>query len=198
MEKSKNKKSYKYILSEVVGMVKSACERDERWKYHVFPVVRYGKLLASKLRADKEVVELSCWLHDLTRIRGDVKNHHITSSIEAEKILKALGYDDEKIYKVRGCIYAHRGSVKVVKKNIEEEIVACADSMAHFEFAIILFYSAFGRKKLSLEDGTEWISAKIERSWKKISIPMAKRVVEKRYRELKYILSYKKEKEVSQ
>ena len=168
-----NRKSYKYILDDVVDLVKKACESDQRWKYHIYPVVKYGNMLADELGADKEIVELSCWLHDLTRIKGEVENHHITSSDEAEKILNDLGYDKDKTEKVKGCIRAHRGSVNMKKKNIEEEIVASADAMAHFEFAIILFYSAFGRKGLSLEDGTKWISEKIERSWNKISIPSA-------------------------
>lgn len=183
---------YNSVLKQVILIVKKACESDDRWKYHIYPVVKYGKLLASKLKADKEIVELACWLHDLTRIKGDVKNHHMTSANEAGEILSGLDYNKEKIEKIQNCIRSHRGSVKIKKNSIEEEIVASADAIAHFSFAIILFYSAFGRKKLSLEDGTRWISDKIERSWNKISLPEAKKLARHRYLEIKDILVYKK------
>ncbi|NTU66750.1 MAG: HD domain-containing protein [Candidatus Moranbacteria bacterium] len=186
----KNDYNYARILNEVKCVVKDACTTEDRWKYHIYPVVEYGKMLAKKLGADIEIVELACWLHDLTRVRGDVKNHHKTSSYEATIILKKLKYSPEKIKKVSRCIYAHRGSCNIKKTSIEEEIVACADAMSHFEFRIILFYSAFGKKEMSLEDGAKWIDDKIERSWKKLTIPFARKMVEDKYKSIKEILSF--------
>jgi len=192
MTEKSEKKDYDYskILREVEGVVKQTCKTEDRWRYHIYPVVEYGKMLARKLGADIEIVELACWLHDLTRIKGDVKNHHKTSATEAVEILKKLKYNPKKINMVARCIYAHRGSCNIKKTNIEEEIVACADAMSHFEFRIILFYSAFGRKQMSLEEGTKWINDKVDRSWKKLTIPFAREIVKNKYIAIKEILNF--------
>lgn len=58
---------------------------------HVTTVVKYAKLLAKRLNADVEIVEISAWLHDLMVFRGDDVAHEITGSNEAEKILKKFG-----------------------------------------------------------------------------------------------------------
>lgn len=197
MSKRIKKYNYAKILREVKDIVKGACTTEDRWKYHIYPVVKYGRLLSKKLGADKEVVELSCWLHDLTRIKGDIKNHHKTSASEATKILKEFNYDPKKLDKVARCIYAHRGSCNIKKTNIEEEIVACADAMSHFEFRIILFYSAFGKKGMSLEDGTTWINNKINRSWNKLTIPFAKNMMREKYETMKEILDFTRRKNFS-
>lgn len=190
LKRTRKINNYQQVLREVIGMVKDACKTEDRWRYHIFPVVEYGKLLSKKFNADKEIVELACWLHDFTRITGDVENHHVTSAIAAKKILEGLNFDEEKTKMIADCVYAHRGSVNVHKKNIEEKIVACADAMSHFEFRIILFYSAFGRKNMSLENGVRWIDDKIERSWKKISIPFARELVREKYVAMKEILNF--------
>lgn len=187
------KNNYLNILKEVKKIVKKTCATEDRWRYHIYPVVEYGKLLAKKFNADEEIIELSCWLHDLTRIMGDVSNHHVTSSIKATGILRKLGYDEAKIKRVADCIYKHRGSSNFKKSSKEEEIVACADAMSHFEFRIILFYSAFGKKRMSLEDGTRWISNKIDRSWNKLTIPFAKGIMKDKYKSMKEILSFTEE-----
>lgn len=189
--------AYDDILSAVVSYVKEKCQFEERWKYHLYPVVIYAKKLSEIYNADKEVVELAAWLHDIKRIMGDVENHHITGAELSEDLLKNLGFPKVKIEKVKNCIIKHRGSVYYDNKNIEEKIVACADAMSHFDFRIILFFSAFGRKSMSLEEGTKWIRAKIERSWKKVCLPEAVRMVKDKYDIMKDILSHVGDDELS-
>ena len=41
--------------------------------------------------------------------------------------------------------------------------------MAHFDCIPSLFHLAFGERKMSLEDGTEFVKGKIERDYNKLS-----------------------------
>ncbi|MBU4086501.1 MAG: HD domain-containing protein, partial [Nanoarchaeota archaeon] len=71
------------------------------FKYHISAVVKNAMLLANKLKADKDVVEMAAYLHDMARSlnRDDVKEfvneneHHIEGAKQSEIFLKELGYD---------------------------------------------------------------------------------------------------------
>jgi len=129
------------------------------------------------MNADEEIVEISALLHDITRLSGDHKNHHISGQLEAEKILKEFNYPQNKIEKVKHCIHAHRGSKEIKRETIEADIVASADAMAHISQVSIFFYK---EKK--------WIKEKIERSWKKL-MPEAKSMMLKKYEAIKLFLN---------
>ncbi|MHA1721275.1 MAG: HD domain-containing protein [Promethearchaeota archaeon] len=150
-------------------------------------VVKYANKLAEKLGADKEIVEVSAWLHDITRLKGDPENHHISGPIEAEKILKQLNYPQDKIEKVKHCIHAHRGSQSIKRETIEAECVASADAMAHFDNVPALICVAFVKKQMTIEEGKNWVRNKLERSWKKL-IPEAKEIVLLKYEAVKLLL----------
>jgi len=64
------------------------------YKYHLLPVVEYAAKLAEICDVDKEIVELSAWLHDIGRIKFGARNHELTGAAEAERILKQFGYSD--------------------------------------------------------------------------------------------------------
>ena len=66
------------MIEKIKNIVKKECEKDNwSWDYHMVSVVKYAHQLAEKLGADKEIVEISAWLHDITRLKGDPENHHI-------------------------------------------------------------------------------------------------------------------------
>jgi uncharacterized protein len=177
------------IIKKVIKYVKSNCDMKERWKYHLYPMSKYAMLLADKYKADKEVVILASWLHDITRTKGGVENHHITGAREAEKILKREGYARDKINQIKSCIYSHRGSIRIKRKTIEAEIVANADALSHFEFGIIFFYNAYGDNKMTIDKGAEKIIKKLKRSWNKISLPIARKIARDKYLAMENILS---------
>jgi len=180
------------MINKIKEIVKKECEEDNcNWNYHIQTVVKYANLLAEKLGADKEIVEISAWLHDITRLKGDKENHHITGPIEAEKILRKLKYPQTKIDKVKHCINAHRGSQDIKRETIEAECVASADAMAHFDNVAATLYLAYGLKKMNVEDGKRWVMEKLERSWKKM-IPEAKEIILPKYEAAKIILKEKK------
>jgi len=95
------------------------------------------------------------------------KDHHINSAIEAEKILKSFDYPTEKI---------------------EAECVASADAMAHIQNVPALLYSAYIQRGMDIDEGTQWLKRKLERSWNKL-IPEAQDMARDKYEAALKILS---------
>jgi len=145
---------------------------------HFVIVVKYALELAELEKADKEVVEIAAWLHDITSIMGYHENHHISGSKVAEELLTRLNYPKDKIEEVNHCILTHRGSVPLKKETKEAQILADADAMAHFD--------RFGSLVKFL--GKRETLAKLERSYNKLSEnakPLVKEKLEEARRELK-------------
>ena len=88
------------LVQAISDIVEEKSKKDtnifgyEIWTYHVAIVVKYAKLLAERLGADKEIVEISALLHDYASIKDSsiYKEHHMYGAIEAEKILNGFNY----------------------------------------------------------------------------------------------------------
>jgi len=63
-------------------ILEMAEKRRWDWKTHILSVVDTGNKLAEKYDADSEVVELSCWLHDITKMKGGEKEHNIKPALD--------------------------------------------------------------------------------------------------------------------
>lgn len=56
-------------IEDIRKLVEAECKKDsnifgyEIWRYHILPVVKYAKILARKLNADEETVEIAALLH---------------------------------------------------------------------------------------------------------------------------------------
>ena len=129
------------MVKEIAKTVEEACKKETNyfdygvWAHHVLPVVKYAKLMARKLGADEEIVEIAALLHDYASVKDyDLyENHHLHGAELAEQILKGHNYPQDKIEQVKHCILSHRGS-KVTQRLTKEALcVADADSMAHFD-----------------------------------------------------------------
>ena len=160
------------------------------YRHHLLPVVEYAEKLAEICDVNKEVVELSAWLHDIGRIKFGARNHELTGAAEAERILKQFGYSDEIIEQVKHCILAHRGSGSIQPQTMEAKVVATADALAHFDMFLPLL-TAIGKRGKGKDDKIiyRWIYEKMERDWnKKILIPEAMEIAEEKYRAIKLAL----------
>jgi uncharacterized protein len=157
------------------------------WKGHIESVVKYSKMLAKKTGADEEIVEIAALLHDIMKIKGQREGHHITGSEEAAKILKELGYPEDKIEKVKHCILTHSSDEKYLPMTKEAKAVASADALAHFDMFEDIAHSAYVKKGLDSEEARKFILGKYERSWKKM-MPEAREIAKKRYDAIKLIL----------
>lgn len=177
------------VISE---LVEDACKRETNhfgygiWKHHIVHVVKYSKELAVRTGADVEVVEIAALLHDYASIKdfSMTAEHHIYGAQEAETLLKRLGYSDDKIQQVKTCIYCHRGSVPVEKPTRESVCVSDADAMSHFAAIPSLYYLAFTKHGMGIDEANAWLSAKLERSWQKLS-PEGKDLVRNQYESFK-------------
>jgi putative nucleotidyltransferase with HDIG domain len=161
----------------------------EIWIYHVVIVVKYAKILAEKLGADKEIVEISALLHDYASIKDSsmYKEHHMYGAIEAEKILKGFNYPEERINKIKDCIIQHRGSVPLDRTTKESICIASADAMAHIDQVPSLLHLVYYKRKMDVNEGANWVIKKLERSWNKLC-PEAKEIMEYKYESAKIIL----------
>ena len=97
-----------------------------------------NKILPFYPEADKEVVIISVWLHDIGWADGDLKNDHaVKSEQEAIRFLTDIGYPKEKIDVVAHCVRAHRCK-DVMPETIEAKILVAADSASHLTDAVYL------------------------------------------------------------
>lgn len=175
------------MISEIQLHIKELCEQDKKYgmrayNTHFLSTVKYAKILAEKLGADVEIVEIAAWLHDVASIRGDYEDHHIKGAEYAEKYLKEqFNYPQEKIDQIKHCIHAHRGSKDIKRETVESECVASADAMSHFDDIAAMFGLAYiGHKVTETEEAKQFVKSKLQRSWNKL-IPEAKDIIKDKY-----------------
>ncbi len=139
--------------------------------YHIEAVVKNAEILANKYNADKEICIIAAWLHDIASIT-DYKlyeEHHIHGTKIASEILEKFKYDDDKIELVKACILNHRGSIDNKRLSKEEQIIADADAISHFDSVPSLLYLAYKERNMNIEDGKNFVRSKLERSFRKLS-----------------------------
>lgn len=64
---------------------------------------------------------------------GSREEHHLYGEKIAEELLTKLNYPKDKLELVKKCVLNHRGSTNLKRKTVEEECVADADVIAHFD-----------------------------------------------------------------
>lgn len=163
------------------------------WKYHIVPVVKYAKKLARKYKVDAEILELAALLHDIGRV--DIKHdedHHIVGVPIAEKILRKLDYSDKIIGEIKHVVASHRTSQGPKPRTMIAKIVANADALAHFDILPMFFY--WRHRRYKFEDNVKFVENKIKKDWQiKLTLPGAKKMVEKKYKAIILLLDALKE-----
>lgn len=157
--------------------------------YHIEAVAKNAEILANKYNADKEVCIIAAWLHDIASIT-DYKlyeEHHIHGAKIASEILKNFKYDSDKIELVKACILNHRGSIDNKRLSKEEQIIADADAISHFDSIPSLLFLAYKEKNMNIEEGKKFVKNKLERSFRKLSIE-SKMYYEEKYKNVMNIL----------
>jgi len=183
------------ITKEIANLVEKTCKKKSNyygygaWSHHIVSVVKYAKILAKKLKADEEVIEIAALLHDYASVLDKklYPQHHIHGARLAGEILTKYKYPKAKIEIIKKCILNHRASIKRKRASIEEKIIASADSMAHFDNVDSLLQLAYVIHKMGIDEGTKWVLEKLERSYKKL-IPEAKEIIEKKYKAIQKAL----------
>jgi len=177
----------KNIVEEVRKFVEEECKKPyneytyEVYTFHIVQVNKYAKEMAKKLGADLEIVELASWLHDIGLVKFGRENHHVTGAKVAGETLGEMGYPIERIEKVKKCIVNHRGSENSLRESVEEQIIADADAMAHFDTIGGLFKVNFLiQKDKDQGEITQFIREKYINSYKKLS-KEAKDIIKPKY-----------------
>lgn len=138
------------------------------WNNHIKLVYENGHKLALERNADIEIVDLATILHDVARVIGfgPIEEHNKYGAEMVENILKKYNYPQEKIEFVKKCIYNH---IDNPKESVEEEIIADADVLAHFDNLSMLYWIAIGKRKLNCDDAKEFVKKKLEFDFNKLS-----------------------------
>lgn len=120
------------------------------------------RILENYPEADKEIVLLSVWLHDIGRAIGEENvDHAVKSEVEARRFLSQIKVAPEKIEKVAHCIRAHRCR-DVQPETLEAKILAAADSTSHMtDIDYIVMFSFMPKDS---------IIAKLERDYRDVGL----------------------------
>ena len=159
------------------------------WNEHIKFVVKNALDLANEFGADKEIVELGALLHDIAQPSGigPREEHHIYGTQIAEELLTKYNYPKDKIERVKQCVLNHRGMTNFPRNTIEEECIADADVIAHFDCLPSLFNLAFKELNLSIPEGTEFVKKKLQRDYGKLS-KKTKVILKDRYENIMNVL----------
>lgn len=157
------------VLNAINEYKETSSDHYDFWNNHIKYVVSESINLAKEYNADLEIVELGALLHDIALIKnvGDKTDHHINGAKIAKEILEKYNYDEEKKNRVVNCVYNHRSSKNAT--NIEELCVCDADILAHFDNIPMLFYSAFIRGNVSMNDIKDWLNKFFEKDYNDLS-----------------------------
>ncbi len=165
------------LIEEIRITVERACAAESNvfgygiWTHHITRVAHHAVRLASVFEADPEIVEVAALLHDYASVKDEAlyEDHHLHGPIEAGKLLAGLGFPADRAAAVRQAIAAHRASVEVERRNPEAECLANADALAHIENVPSLLHLAYVRRRQGIDEGADWVRAKLTRSWGKLS-----------------------------
>jgi len=96
--------------------------------FHAIRVYNLCLRLGEKLDADLDVLKAAALLHDVG-YKENMEKHEILSAKIAEKILRNVGFPEEKIDKVTYCIKAHRFLRSCKAESLEAKILQDADRL---------------------------------------------------------------------
>lgn len=165
------------------------------WNDHIKYVVKNAVELAKKYEADIEIVELGALLHDIAMPSeiGPREEHNIYGAKIADELLSKLNYPEERKERVKECVLRHRGSKDLPRNTIEEQCVADADVIAHFDCIPSVFRLAFSKDgmDMSVADGTKFVKKKLERDFYKLS-KRTKEELKDRYENIMQVLFVEK------
>ncbi len=177
------------IINEIYEEVKRRCSLPSNfygvgaWDHHIEIVYQIAKNNAKLYGANQDIVSLAALLHDIASVTNKdyTEEHHLIGAEIAEELLQKYNLTQEQITLIKKCILNHRGSRLMTKNSPEEICLADADAMAHFYSIPSLLEMVYVEKKLSIDDGAEFVLNKLKRSYNKLS-PQGKKIVSSRYK----------------
>ena len=141
------------------------------FREHVQFVHKYVVLLAKEKDVDREVLELSALLHDISMTDGSLERskHNEFSASIAEELLRRESYPEEKIHLVKKCILNHSSKRAGFRTTKEEQILVDADGLSHFDAINSLYSLANKVMGLSDAEAISFIQDKLTKDFLEIS-----------------------------
>ena len=186
-----NDKMIKIIYDEVKKrcMLPSNVYGIGAWDHHIELVYKIALEICDEYGANHDIVALAALLHDIASITDPsyTEEHHIIGAQIAEELLTPYQMNQEDMELIKKCILNHRGS-RLAKKTTPEEIcITDADAMAHFYSVPSLLRMVYVEKKMSIDDGAEFVYHKLQRSYHKLS-DKGKEIISPQYQAAKILL----------
>jgi uncharacterized protein len=168
------------IINKAREFVLEKCEQHKKnpewgyydyWNDHIKRVVYHAVNLANQYGADAEIVELGALLHDISMPSeyGDRSEHHIFSAEIAESLLTELNYPQDRLERVKKCVFNHPNRIRHLRETIEEYCISDADALAHFDRIPSLFKLAYNILNMNLEEGREYVKERLQGDYNGLS-----------------------------
>lgn len=111
----------KEIISQIEDVAHS--------KSHMEQVLKYAQEIAKHyLEADRDMLEIACWWHDVGRLYGD-EGHAKKSAEMAKDELSYIGFDSSTISKICNAIAEHSNRESLIPSTLEGKILKDADKL---------------------------------------------------------------------
>lgn len=179
------------IKERLLEYSKKSFEKDgyDFWNNHIKYVFKNAHDLAVKRGADVEVCELAALFHDMAMVAdfGPREEHEKYGAQMARSMLTELGYPNNKIDLVEKCVLNHRSSGGKTRDTAEEQIIADADVIAHFDSIPSLFSLAHNKIHLPMEEGRKFVKNKLTRDYNKLS-PEGQKDLKERFQTIMNVL----------
>jgi uncharacterized protein len=151
------------------------------YREHIQYVYKYVVLLSKDKNVDKEVLELSALLHDIsmTDMTLDRSRHNEFGADIAEKLLRENDYPEDKVQLVKKCILNHSKRRSEYRTTEEEQILVDADGLSHFDAIKKLYSLPSLVMGLSEEDSVRFVQDKLTGDYNELSDDLKSLVKEK-------------------
>jgi uncharacterized protein len=134
---------------------------------HLQLVVQHALRLAGPLGADREVVELAGWLHDLAAVRdfSCLPTHAADGARLAAAWLGERGAPPATVEAVRRSVASHSAPVAPGAGTLEEVCLSNADVLAQLSRPAYWFHYLYGVRGLTREAGLAWFRGRAVDAW---------------------------------
>ena len=141
------------------------------YKDHIQYVYHYVLSLSHDKNVDREVLEISSLLHDISMTDRDLdrSKHNEYSANIAEELLRNNNYPLDKINLIKKCIINHSHNRKEFRTTMEEQILVDADGLSHFDSIPSLYSLAHTVMELNDIDALSFIQDKLTNDFNEIS-----------------------------
>lgn len=176
------------IVDEIRALVIAACDEPANaltpafYEEHVRVVGCYAALLAARLGADAEVVELAALLHDYAAVLdlSTLPDHPAAGARLARTLLVDRQYPEARAELVADAILRHSQPIAVGGASAEAVCLSNADAMAQIAMPVYWLFFAFRVRGLDYETGKRWYAERVRQNWEAL-IPEARTLLADRH-----------------